>query len=788
MGSPPTARAMLGETSADKSVDTTAELTSGSEASSSFSQPHTTACDASALEMALPTAFGFSVHRSHGNCIDGPASTDAEVRMLRRLVEARTQGRRRRLRIAAFLLATMCVECVSMNYLLELVVEQATQDHTFTVHIVAQLFGAHRYSYGSLLHFLLLALVPTDNLLVRMLAAVVALSSLVILIVELRVTLSCGDMSQSSDDLLMYRAGVPSWCYADNDVTHVRASAHTPLCTPASRRGCECERPATERPSFLLSRAQRWITIFRLFAGLMFVVLCALCSRALAVRTYRVDGELRTWWRRPTHVALSQLWLALQVTLVWSGLLTMAGAAVALVPPGPHSGNITHALHDLHEHHANETGGGLHSHASAVEPQTTHDWNDHDSTARRLLIAYLLIRTAYVGLHLVFAAAPVRRHLQAVLGSGCLPLCGNDEKCAFSTIVGLLGSGHVPTALGQARSRFRAIRADVIVSPNVLRVRHDGSQLPLVPFARRLPLGECDAFISHAWVDPPSSRLHAMQRWHAAFMREHGRVAHVWLDQFCVDPSNTQADLACLGGFIAGCRKFVIVASPAYAARLWCVLELVTFLEMGGTMQDVVVVPLIGSDGPAHTATANGSTLVQPSSPVEMAQPLGQIDWPSEERLLAAHAAALEPLTRFDVRRSACHCPMDFSALLACIESAFGSHHCAPPHPTAAPPRPAAANPPTAETVGCSLSLGRLQPQGAPRGCLLAQDTTEYVVASHRHLSYCRTQLYRADMHMQRFMHMLPGIKPGRGKTQGRQINLGEGSRPCALAILHTKV
>ena len=214
----------------EKALETSAELTSGSEASSSFSHPDGLAChsDASALEMALPTAFGFSVHRSQGSRVtasSSPASTEAEVRMLRRLGEARTQGRRRRLRIAAFLVAIMCIECVSLHYLLDLVVERATKDHTFTVHIVAQLFGAHRYSYGSLLHFLLLALVPTDNLLVRLLAAVVALSSLVISIIELRVTLSCGDMSQSRADLLMYRAGVPSWCYTEDDVTHVRAGA-----------------------------------------------------------------------------------------------------------------------------------------------------------------------------------------------------------------------------------------------------------------------------------------------------------------------------------------------------------------------------------------------------------------------------------------------------------------------------------------------------------------------------------------------------------------------------------
>ena len=346
------------------------------------------------------------------------------------------------------------------------------------------------------------------------------------------------------------------------------------------------------------------------------------------------------------------------------------------------------------------------------------------STLRPYVIAW----SAYLLLHAFVCLAPVRRRVVACLGSSCLPFCGNDEISSHTTIGCLLGSDDAPSALVHARGRFRAIPAAVVVSTDALRKRHDGSQLAFAKFARRLPLGECDAFISHAWCDPPERRLSALIRWHATFQHTHGRPALVWLDQFCIDAASKQADLACIGAFIAGCRQFVLLASPSFATRLWCVLELVTFLEMGATISDVFVVPVwdptlsapevcplrswieqkresmpgalahadvemaVTSEAATPRPTPLPPTAPQPDAPhAELSSGLTRpsthegIDegaeapverMPSPDEWRAAACAALEPLTRFDVQASACHCPNDFYALLACIESAFGSHHC----------------------------------------------------------------------------------------------------------------
>ena len=43
----------------------------------------------------------------------------------------------------------------------------------------------------------------------------------------------------------------------------------------------------------------------------------------------------------------------------------------------------------------------------------------------------------------------------------------------------------------------------------------------------------------------------------------------------------------CLPVFLAGCKQLFIVCGPTYLERLWCVLELFVFIEMGGSIEDV---------------------------------------------------------------------------------------------------------------------------------------------------------------------------------------------------------
>ena len=601
---------------------------------------------------------GMSLSRRSGDCAD-ELLTAAEMHIQQRISVARKEGLRRRLRIAGILVALMGTEYLLHHAVFDAYLERwASQQRVDTILDISSQFGVHRFSYGSALHFVLLALVPTDVKLIRLQAALMSASSLGLWIADVYDALRC----RGAGEHPIYPTY--PWCAYSGDTSVT-----------------------------LPSRLQIWMLASRLVAGSMFLILFLLSLRALSIRFHRVGGDLHVWWRHPPHVALQQLWRTIQIALIWTAVIfacaTIFACAVKL----------------------ESLGEQLYNRNSSSVSLDEDELEDPVLRRRLLLIIYLAVRAVYCLIHLVFAYSPVRRRVQAFLGSSCLPVCGNDEVCAYRTIVGLLGSGHVPAALCQARYRFRAVKCDVITSDAMLRNRHDGSQQALcTQHVKVLPLGECDAFISHAWVDPPRARLRALHRWHAAFKAEHdGSSANVWFDQFCVDPMSMQADLACLGAFIAGCKQFVLLASPSFATRLWCVLEMVTFLEMGGTLHDLIVVPLLTTQEdfieqhrPATAATASSSSSSEePSPPADATEELPSVSPDSvelyseaaasddaqtastehlaeeatAEELRAACVAGIEPLTRFDVRLCACYCPNDFSALLASIESAFGSHH-----------------------------------------------------------------------------------------------------------------
>merc|ERR1712224_104963 len=66
-----------------------------------------------------------------------------------------------------------------------------------------------------------------------------------------------------------------------------------------------------------------------------------------------------------------------------------------------------------------------------------------------------------------------------------------------------------------------------------------------------------------------------------------GREPKVWLDKACIDQGNIQQDLRCLPMFLNGCRKMVVLCGVTYLRRLWCVMELFTFVHIGGDEDDI---------------------------------------------------------------------------------------------------------------------------------------------------------------------------------------------------------
>ena len=58
-------------------------------------------------------------------------------------------------------------------------------------------------------------------------------------------------------------------------------------------------------------------------------------------------------------------------------------------------------------------------------------------------------------------------------------------------------------------------------------------------------------------------------------------------DKACIDQNNINQALACLPVFLSGCQTLLIVAGPTYCSRLWCVMEIFTFMRMGGAMERI---------------------------------------------------------------------------------------------------------------------------------------------------------------------------------------------------------
>ena len=67
-------------------------------------------------------------------------------------------------------------------------------------------------------------------------------------------------------------------------------------------------------------------------------------------------------------------------------------------------------------------------------------------------------------------------------------------------------------------------------------------------------------------------------------------------DKACIDQTNIDQSLACLPVFLSGCQILLIVAGPTYCSRLWCVMEIFTFMRMGSAMDRVSLRLITGPD------------------------------------------------------------------------------------------------------------------------------------------------------------------------------------------------
>ena len=97
--------------------------------------------------------------------------------------------------------------------------------------------------------------------------------------------------------------------------------------------------------------------------------------------------------------------------------------------------------------------------------------------------------------------------------------------------------------------------------------------------------------------------------------------------------------------FLAGCKQFVLLLGESYCKRLWCVLEMFTWLRMGGSTQRIAVLAF----GRAARHAEDGA-----------ATAAGEHD-----ALMAFHD--------FDARTASCFLEHEKQHLLGVLEAGFGT-------------------------------------------------------------------------------------------------------------------
>ena len=146
-----------------------------------------------------------------------------------------------------------------------------------------------------------------------------------------------------------------------------------------------------------------------------------------------------------------------------------------------------------------------------------------------------------------------------------------------------------------------------------------------------------DAFLSHSWHDNADLKWSMLQEWREEFKSINGgREPRLWIDKYCIDQNNIDESLACLPVYLAGCKQLVVLCGATNLERLWCLVEIVVFLEMGGHTANLEVKLL--------QSKAHGRHNLRAHSPLEML------------------------LEDFDPRRARCFNAIDTEQLQAVIE------------------------------------------------------------------------------------------------------------------------
>ena len=221
---------------------------------------------------------------------------------------------------------------------------------------------------------------------------------------------------------------------------------------------------------------------------------------------------------------------------------------------------------------------------------------------------------------------------------------GGSEEEEAAAISALVAGAHPAVALANAAKMFRCLRASSLTEEDLAgaALGVSSSAAELAAKTEDAQLGEVTCFLSHSWRDEdaaPGQKFKVFASWAREHEQTTGREPTLWLDKACIDQTNIDQCLACLPVFLSGCEILLIVAGPTYCSRLWCVMEIFTFMRMGGAM-DRVSLRLITSP---------------------------------DQNQAAAEKELTAQLATFNAAEAQCFKQEDRQRLLAVIEAGFGN-------------------------------------------------------------------------------------------------------------------
>lgn len=177
-----------------------------------------------------------------------------------------------------------------------------------------------------------------------------------------------------------------------------------------------------------------------------------------------------------------------------------------------------------------------------------------------------------------------------------------------------------------ARKTLRRVRwSKIEANPDVLAGRRFAGSRDDYDLSEPCEHGEIDFFISHVHADDAEAKFKELQAVAESFVSQHDREPTFWLDRACIDArevskQRTWSDqLKCLPIFVSSCSTVLILHSPNYVKRLWCIWELYLCFAMEVPVPRIRVLSL----EPDRTITGTETGNIEPVWPslAEQLQP-----------------------------------------------------------------------------------------------------------------------------------------------------------------------